>query len=50
MLSQNPMSMCSGCWRKEWGLKNAAFEETEAEMIKQALNHPPNPYLDGIGL
>ncbi len=33
---------------KGMGFEDAAFEETEAEMIAQALNQPANPYLDGL--
>ncbi|MFJ5758980.1 molybdopterin-dependent oxidoreductase [Neobacillus sp. NPDC093182] len=33
---------------KGMGFEEAAFEDTDAEMIKQALNQPANPYLDGI--
>ncbi|MDR7078899.1 anaerobic selenocysteine-containing dehydrogenase [Neobacillus niacini] len=33
---------------KGMGFEEAAFEETEVEMIKQAINQVPNPYLDGI--
>jgi anaerobic selenocysteine-containing dehydrogenase len=33
---------------KGMGFAESVFEETEAEMITQALNNPRNPYLDGI--
>lgn len=33
---------------KGMGYEESAFEDTEAEMIAQALNQPANPYLDGI--
>jgi anaerobic selenocysteine-containing dehydrogenase len=33
---------------KGMGFEDAEFEETEAEMIAQALNQPANPYLDGL--
>ncbi|MFS0775244.1 molybdopterin oxidoreductase family protein [Neobacillus sp. 3P2-tot-E-2] len=33
---------------KGMGFEEAAFEDTEAEMIAQALNQPANPYLQGI--
>lgn len=33
---------------KGMGFEEAAFEDTDAEMIKQVLNQPANPYLDGI--
>lgn len=33
---------------KGMGFEEAAFEDTEAEMIAQVLNQPANPYLDGI--
>ncbi|MBV7504114.1 molybdopterin oxidoreductase family protein [Bacillus sp. sid0103] len=33
---------------KEMGYTEALFQETEADMIAQALDHPSNPYLEGI--
>ncbi|WP_057915266.1 molybdopterin oxidoreductase family protein [Peribacillus muralis] len=33
---------------KGMGFEDDSFEDTEAEMIAQALNHPRNPYLEGI--
>ncbi|MEH7492818.1 molybdopterin-containing oxidoreductase family protein [Neobacillus niacini] len=33
---------------KGMGFEESAFEDTEAEMIAQALNQPANPYLQGI--
>lgn len=33
---------------KGMGFEDTAFEETEAEMIAEALNYSGNPYLDGI--
>jgi anaerobic selenocysteine-containing dehydrogenase len=33
---------------KGMGYEESAFEDTEAEMIAQALNQPANPYLQGI--
>lgn len=33
---------------KGMGFAEPLFEETEAEMITQALDHPRNPYLEGI--
>ncbi|MEH7083440.1 molybdopterin oxidoreductase family protein [Neobacillus drentensis] len=33
---------------KGMGFSEALFEETEAEMIRQALDNPRNPYLNGI--
>jgi anaerobic selenocysteine-containing dehydrogenase len=33
---------------KGMGFEDAAFEETEAEMIAQSLNQPANPYLVGM--
>lgn len=33
---------------KGMGFEESVFEETEAEMIAQALDQPANPYLDGI--
>lgn len=32
------------------GFGEEAFQETEEEMIRQALNYPDNPYLEGISL
>jgi anaerobic selenocysteine-containing dehydrogenase len=33
---------------KAMGFEESSFEDTEAEMIAQALNQPANPYLEGI--
>jgi anaerobic selenocysteine-containing dehydrogenase len=33
---------------KEMGFEDSIFQQTEAELIAEALDHPNNPYLDGI--
>ncbi len=40
MESQNQMLMFSACLAKGMGFTEPAFEDTEAEMITQALDNP----------
>ena len=42
------MWMFSRLLAKEMGFDEPIFQETEAEMIAQSLDHPSNPYIEGI--